>query len=354
DLLATEDFPIGKDLARKIGYRTVLIVPLLREGIANGAIGIRRTEVRPFTDAQIALLQTFADQAVIAIANVRLFTELQEKNRALTAAHGQISEAFERQTATADILSVISRSPTDVQPVFDAIVESAARLCDAFNAAVVSFDGELVRLEATRNWTPEAFDVVRPIVPAPPSRAVTTGRAILERAVVHVPDVERDLEYLPELGPAGGFRSVLAVPMLRDGIPLGAITVGRAGSGPFSDNQIELLRTFADQAVIAIENVRLFNETKEALEQQTATSEILRVISSSPTDLQPVLDAVSESAARLCEASDAVILLLEGTQLRTVAHHGQIFTTARDRPATPDTVAGRAVVDRATIHVPDA
>src|SRR5262245_50592021 len=170
--------------------------------------------------------------------------------------HRERAEAQEQQAATAEILRVISSSPTDVQPVFEAIVESAARLCDAFNAAVVSFDGELMRLEATRNRTPKTFDVASRITPAPPSRAVSTGRAILDRGVVHVPDVERDPEYLPELARAGGYRSVLAVPLLRDGIPLGAITVGRAEPGPFSDNQIALLETFADQAVIAIENVR--------------------------------------------------------------------------------------------------
>jgi GAF domain-containing protein len=273
DLLAAEDFPIGKDLARKIGYRTVLIVPLLREGVANGAIGIRRTEVRPFTDAQIALLQTFADQAAIAIENVRLFKELEARNNELT-------DALARQTATSEILRVISSSPTDVRPVFDAIVQSAGRLCDAVFGGLVSFDGELMHLEATHNWSSEAFDLARDIWPAPPSRTTSTGRAILERAVVHVPDLELDREYRTTLSRAAGFRSVLAVPMLRDGVPLGAIAVGRAEPGPFANNQIALLKTFADQAVIAIENVRLFKELgqrnrqlTEALEQQTATSE---------------------------------------------------------------------------------
>src|SRR5262249_30236618 len=153
---------------------TTLIVPLVRDGVALGAIGIRRTEVKLFTDRQIALLKTFADQAVIAIENVRLFNETKE--------------ALDRQTATADILSVISRSPTDVQPVFDAIVASATRLCDAGIGAVVSFDGELMHLQATRNWTPEFDAAIRPTLPAPPSRAFSVGRAILERTVVHVPD----------------------------------------------------------------------------------------------------------------------------------------------------------------------
>ena len=231
--------PGYRQVARARGFRSGLAVPLLRGETVLGLINVTRRAPGPFSADDIALLQTFADQAVIAIENVRLFTELQEKNRALTAAHGQISEALERQTATADILSVISRSPKDVQPVFDAIVERAARLCDAVYGAVVSFDGELVRLEATRNWAPEVFDVVRRFVPAPPSRSVSTGRAILERTVVHLPDVERDPEYLPEIARAGSFRSILAVPMLRDGVPLGAITVGRAEPGPFSDNQID-------------------------------------------------------------------------------------------------------------------
>src|SRR5262249_45074557 len=152
---------------------------------------VSRREPGGFAGGEVALLQTFADQAVIAIENVRLFTELEARNRDLTA--------------TSEILRVISSSPTDVQPVFEAIVESAARLCDAFNAAVVSLDGELMRLEAPRNWTPEAFAAPRRVAHAPPSRAVSTGRAILERAVVHVPDVERDPEYMAELGRAGGF-----------------------------------------------------------------------------------------------------------------------------------------------------
>src|SRR5262249_32476019 len=214
--------------------------------------------------------------------NVRLFKELEARNRDLTA--------------TSQILQVVSSSPTDVQPVFDAIVASAARLCDGVFSTLISFDGELMHLEAAYGWTAEAFDVARRILPSLPARTSPSGRAILDRAAVHVPDIELDREFgYPELMRAVGFRSTLAVPMLRDGVPLGVIGVARAEPGPFSDNQIALLQTFADQAVIAIENVRLFKELQEkngalttahtqvseALEQQTATSEILSVISTS-------------------------------------------------------------------------
>src|SRR5262245_22767783 len=292
--------------------RAVLSVPMLRDGQPVGAITVTRREPALFGDAQIALLATFAHQAVIAIENVRLFNETKE--------------ALEQQKASAEILGVISSSPTDVQPVFDAIVESAARLCGAVYGAVASFDGERMRLEAARNWTPEAFDVASRIAPGPPSRAVSTGRAIIERAVVHVPDVELDLEYLPELARASGFRSVLAAPMLRDGVLLGAITVGRADPGPCSDNQIALLKTFADQAVIAIENVRLFNELQTsnrelttALDTQTATSDILRVISRSPTDVQPVFDAIVVSAKRLLRGYSSGLTRVVGDQIELAA-----------------------------------
>jgi GAF domain-containing protein len=338
-------------LARAHGYRSLVTVPLLRQDEALGAIAVTRPDPGGFAADEIALLRTFADQAVIAIENVRLFTELEARNRDLTA--------------TSQILQVISSSPTDVQPIFEAIVESAARLCDAFNAAVVSFDGELMRLEATRNWTPEAFDVTRRVTHAPPSRAVSTGRAILERAVVHVPDVERDPEYLPELGHAGGFRSVLAVPMLRDGVPLGAITVGRAEPGPFSDNQIALLKTFADQAVIAIENVRLFTELQTsnrdlttALDTQTATSDILRVISRSQTDVQPVFEAIVQSAVRLLHGYYGAVIRVLGDRLERVATTGAAGAevpawTNLQRPLHGESVHAQAIRARAPLNFAD-
>ncbi|MFQ5968832.1 MAG: GAF domain-containing protein, partial [Acidimicrobiia bacterium] len=267
--------------ARLGGYQSFLVVPMLREGTAIGVIAVAGPEPGPFPDRQIELLKTFADQAVIAIENVRLFQELQVRNRDLTEALGQ-------QTATSDILGVISSSPTDVQPVFDTIVRNAVRLCGAVFSALQRFDGELVHMVAHHNFTPEAREFFQRIYPMRPSRAQMSGRAILSRTVVQVDDVLSDPEYRREGAIAGGWRSMLSVPMLREEKPVGTIVVARREPGPFSDKQIALLKTFADQAVIAIENVRLFQELEarnrdltEALEQQTATAEVLKVISRS-------------------------------------------------------------------------
>jgi signal transduction histidine kinase len=278
-----EEFARGEYLeARALqegsGFRTVLVVPLMREGAVVGVINIRRLEVRAFTAKQIALVKTFADQAVIAIENVRLFKELQEKNLALTEAHAQVTEALEQQTATAEILRVISRSQTDVQPVFDTIVRSAVKLCDGFFSQLFQFDGELIHQVAQHNFTPEALEAVHRVYPVRPSRAHGSARAILERRVVHIPDVEVDPEYQHQaVSRAVGFRSGLWVPMLREGAPIGVIAVTRAEPGQFSDNEIELLKTFADQAVIAIENVRLFKELQarnREIEDKSAQLEV--------------------------------------------------------------------------------
>jgi GAF domain-containing protein len=341
-------------------FRTVLGVPMMRDGRPLGAITVGRRVAEPFTDKQIALLKTFADQAVIAIENVRLFKELEARNRDLT-------ESLACQTATGKILEVISSSPTDVQPVFDTIVESAARLCDAVFSTLQSFDGELIHLVAGHNWTPTAIEVGRRIWPVHPSRALVTGRAILERSVVHVPDIELDPEFGgQEVSRAIGFRSALCVPMLREGVPLGVLSVSRAEPGPFSDNQIALLKTFANQAVIAIENVRLFKELEtrnrdltESLEQQTATSEILRVISQSQTDVQPVFDTIVRSAVKLCGGLFSALFQFDGELIHHVAQHNVtsegLEELHRIFPARPTRalMTGRAILECAVVHIPD-
>jgi two-component system, NtrC family, sensor kinase len=244
------------------GFRAMLAVPMLRDGAPIGAITVTRRQPEPFSEGEISLLQTFADQAVIAIENVRLFKELEEKNRALTQAHAQVTEALEQQTATAEILGVISSSPTDIQPVFDAIVRSAAQLCDGVFAALHRFDGERLHWEAQHNFTEEGLELMRRRYPRRVDRTSAAGRAVLDRAVVHIRDIESAHDIGAEsrdIARASGYRSIVAVPMLREGTPVGVIGVARPES-PFSPRQIALLQTFADQAVIAIENVRLFKE----------------------------------------------------------------------------------------------
>ncbi len=352
DILADPEYQMHED-QRLGGFRTVVGVPLLREGRLIGAAFMWRTEVRAFTDKQIEMLQTFADQAVIAIENVRLFNELESRNLELT-------ETLEQQTATSEILRVISSSPTDVQPVFDAIVASAVRLCEARYGAVFSFDGELVRHVAHHNFSEAWLDYIRTEYPMRPTRTRISGRAILSGSVVQIADVALDPDYGSPQAARIGFRSLLAVPIVRSGAPIGAIVIYRPEAGPFPDKQVALLQTFADQAVIAIENVRLFNETKEALEQQTATAEILRVIASSPTDLQPVMEAIAENAARVCGAMDSGVFLLEGelgsAVLRRVSRRGSLIRgvpVGESIPVNRDRVGGRVVFDRRTIHVED-
>ncbi len=235
DLLAAgDDYPRGLEMARLDGHRTTLVTPLLREGEPIGVLLIRRGEVRLFTPKQMSLLETFAAQAVIAIENVRLFTELREKNHALTEAHAQVSESLEQQTATSEILRVISSSPTDVQPVFDTIVASATRLCSGLFSAVYRYDGELIHLVAHHNFSPTALAAARRTFPMPPSQGGATARAVLARDVVHIPDLRLDPEYAHQVMARDvGFPSLLAVPMLREGMPIGAITVAGAGGAPF-------------------------------------------------------------------------------------------------------------------------
>ena len=244
-------------------------------------------EVRPFTETQIKLLETFANQAVIALENVRLFQELKE--------------SLDQQTATSEILGVIASSPTDTQPVLEVVAESAARLCESIDAQIILLDGDVRRLAASYGPIPRVTEVGGVLL----DRGSVVGRALIDRQTIHVHDLQNapESEYPngKELAQSHGTRTTLATPLLREGIPIGAILIRRFEVRPFSEKQIKLLETFADQAVIAIENVRLFKELQqrnrdltEALEQQTATSEILRVISSSPTNLQPVFETILE------------------------------------------------------------
>jgi len=345
--LLDSEYPDARELQARNGFRTVLVVPMLRESQAIGLISLLRNEVRPFAPNEIRLVQTFADQAVIAIQNVRLFDETRQ--------------ALERQTATAQVLKVISESPTDVQPVFDAICERAMALSGANIGGVTRFDGEWVHLVAFQGISPEADAAMRAAFPMRPSRASISARAVLEGVPVEIADVEKDPDY--ELKPQmrlAGYRSNLSVPMLRDGKAVGSITVCRPEPGTFPRHLVELLQTFADQAVIAIENVRLFNETKEALEQRTATAEILQVISESPTDVKPVFDAIAQRARRLCGGVMSAVALYDGRRVHLQAYDGatqQIRSSMHSHfPRAVDraTMITRAIAEARPVQMPDA
>ena len=351
------------EFARANGFRSIIAAPMLRHGHTIGGIGVTHRNVDGFTSKQGALLQTFADQAVIAIENVRLFTELQEKNRALTEAHEQVSEALERQTATSEILRVISGSPTNLQPVLNAVAERAARLCSADDVKIHLVAGDTLRLAAQVGPIPSVE--ARPIIP---TRHI--GRAVLERRTIHLHDMRIALDQFPDA--AGdvrtfGARTALATPLLREGVAIGVIQIRRLEVKPFSEKQIALLETFADQAVIAIENVRLFKELAtrngeltEALDRQTATAEVLRVISQSQSEVQPVFDTIVDNAMRLFRAWAVAVMRLDGQFLHLIAARGGLPGTEEYlRRQSPWPIHGvlpgsRCVVDRTVIHIPDA
>ncbi|HXV84281.1 MAG TPA: GAF domain-containing protein [Candidatus Binatia bacterium] len=345
-----EDWPDVWRIHQRLGIPTTLAVPLLRHGVSIGAIMIRRTELRPFTEKQIALLKTFADQAVIAIENARLFKELQERN-------SELREALEHQTATAEVLGIISRSPTDVQPVLDAIVESAARVCGIDDVVLRLREGNAMVAKAHIGSVPISAGRMQINTDEP------QHRWIREHGTLHIPDV-RDQSDSPLDTPmmaTGSYRTFLSAPLRQQGEVIGMLNARRTEVRPFTPAQIKLLETFADQAVIAIENVRLFKELRdrnrdltEALEQQMATGKILEVIASSPTDLQPVMDTIAESVARLCEANDALIFRLAGDSLMRFANFGSLpAELGGGTVISRNSIPGRAVIDREIVHIHD-
>ena len=309
-------------------------MPLLRKGTPIGDIlTLARLRSVPFTEKQIELLKTFADQAVIAIENVRLFKELQERN-------AELREALEHQTATSEVLGIISRSPTDVQPVLDAIVESAARVCGI----------EVLTLRLNEGNTSVARAHFGSLPIARPEHSLDEPQVhwVREHGTLHISDVRAQNDF-PMLGSAGNSRTFLIVPLRQKGELIGMLIARRLEVRPFTPAQIKLLETFADQAVIAIENVRLFQELKESLEQQTATSEIFGVILAA-NGYSARSGCHCENAARVCGSYDAVIRLVKGNVLRLAAHYGPVEPGfGLERPLLPGTASGRAIIERQTI-----
>jgi GAF domain-containing protein len=337
----------------------MLGVPLLREGVPIGVIALVRSTRRPFTDKQIELATTFADQAVIAIENVRLFDEVQARTR-------ELSESLQQQTATADVLRVISRSAFDLKVVLRTLVESAAQLCEAQQAIVTQSDDNGLYQLAASFGNPEEFEEYMKQNPLAPSRATTTGRVALEGKIVHIPDVLADPDYVfPKGQQLGGYRSNLGVPLLRDGVPIGAFVLMRPVVKPFTDKQIELVESFAAQAVIAIENARLLNELRqrtddlsESLEQQTATSEVLRVISSSAGELEPVFQTLLGNATRLCMADFGFMFQYKDGFFQLMAQRGadpayvEYMQREPLRPG-PETLLGRIAKSISPVQIAD-
>src|SRR3989442_1643676 len=323
------------------GFDAIIVAPMLREDRVIGTIATARRESIPFDEKQVALIKSFADQAVIAIENARLVNETKE--------------SLEQQTAISEVLRVISSTPSDVKPVLDAVADRAIRLCDAKAATIYVLEGNVLRRTAFQG-PPELLGGET----LPYSPESLTGRTIAEGKAIHVPDIEHEQAAYPRSWQAAqrlGNHSMLSVPLMREGKPFGTMFLRRAEVRPFSEKQIALATTFGDQAAIAIENVRLFNETKEALEQQKASGDVLGAISSSIADTKPVFDKILDSCERLFEGHFVGITVVgDDGRVHLAGYHGpnrEGLAKSFPLPVTRESATGMAILDRKLVHFPD-